>query len=99
MAEEEKRSSDVDRSSLPRPLEKEVSKTEANLMPDVAEDQAERASGSDVEKVEPVKAHVGLDRSAFPDGGLEAWLVVSGAFCCLFCSFGWINCTSPRREI
>jgi hypothetical protein len=27
-----------------------------------------------------------------PDGGREAWLVVLGAFCCMFCSFGWINC-------
>ncbi|OOQ87143.1 putative monocarboxylate permease [Penicillium brasilianum] len=27
-----------------------------------------------------------------PDGGAEAWLVVLGAFCGLFVSFGWINC-------
>ncbi|KAH0161992.1 hypothetical protein KCU67_g6121, partial [Aureobasidium melanogenum] len=27
-----------------------------------------------------------------PDGGCDAWLVVLGAFCCMFCSFGWINC-------
>lgn len=27
-----------------------------------------------------------------PDGGLKAWLVVAGAFCSLFVSFGWINC-------
>jgi len=27
-----------------------------------------------------------------PDGGFDAWLVVLGAFCCMFCSFGWINC-------
>ena len=27
-----------------------------------------------------------------PDGGRDAWLVVLGAFCCMFCSFGWINC-------
>ena len=32
------------------------------------------------------------DPSQFPDGGLAAWLVVAGAFCCVFCSFGWINC-------
>lgn len=31
------------------------------------------------------------DPDSFPDGGWEAWLAVSGAFCCLFCSFGWIN--------
>jgi hypothetical protein len=28
----------------------------------------------------------------FPDGGLEAWLVVAGGFCTVFASFGWINC-------
>jgi hypothetical protein len=27
-----------------------------------------------------------------PDGGWVAWSVVGGAFCCLFTSFGWINC-------
>ncbi|KAE8150439.1 major facilitator superfamily domain-containing protein [Aspergillus avenaceus] len=27
-----------------------------------------------------------------PDGGLRAWMVVLGAFCGLFVSFGWINC-------
>lgn len=32
------------------------------------------------------------DPKSFPDGGWEAWLVVSGAFCVMFCSFGWINC-------
>ncbi|KAB8227597.1 major facilitator superfamily domain-containing protein [Aspergillus alliaceus] len=26
-----------------------------------------------------------------PDGGLTAWLMVLGAWCVLFCSFGWIN--------
>ncbi|KAJ5971862.1 uncharacterized protein N7479_001780 [Penicillium vulpinum] len=27
-----------------------------------------------------------------PDGGAQAWLVVLGAFCGLFVSFGWISC-------
>lgn len=27
-----------------------------------------------------------------PDGGLEAWIVVAGGWCCLFVSFGWITC-------
>ena len=31
-----------------------------------------------------------------PDGGAQAWLVVLGAFCGLFVSFGWINCKSCR---
>ncbi|KAE8140530.1 major facilitator superfamily domain-containing protein [Aspergillus pseudotamarii] len=26
-----------------------------------------------------------------PDGGLTAWFMVLGAWCVLFCSFGWIN--------
>jgi len=26
-----------------------------------------------------------------PDGGMDAWLVVFGAWCCSFVSFGWIN--------
>ena len=78
---EEKRSSDV------RPSwERAESKTEASAMPDVAEN----ASISDVEKAGPAKPNAGVDPSAFPDGGMEAWLVVSGAFCCLFCSFGWM---------
>lgn len=29
-----------------------------------------------------------------PDGGLEAWLVVVGAWCTSFCSFGWVNSES-----
>ncbi|KAH8598926.1 monocarboxylate permease-like protein [Bisporella sp. PMI_857] len=32
------------------------------------------------------------DTNTFPDGGLEAWLVVVGGFCTIFASFGWINC-------
>lgn len=31
-----------------------------------------------------------------PDGGFQAWMVVVGAFCGLFVSFGWINCKSPH---
>lgn len=33
----------------------------------------------------------GIDPRSFPDGGLSAWLCVVGGWCCLFCSFGWIN--------
>lgn len=34
-----------------------------------------------------------------PDGGLQAWMVVVGAFCGLFVSFGWINCKSPHSAV
>lgn len=38
----------------------------------------------------PAQASFG---SAPPDGGMRAWLVVVGAWCTSFCSFGWINST------
>ena len=50
----------------------------------------EKAAGSDVEKEEE-KPPGPMDPRSFPDGGFEAWLVISGAWCCLICSFGWIN--------
>ncbi|KAI5806161.1 major facilitator superfamily domain-containing protein [Geopyxis carbonaria] len=56
--------------------------------------RTEKAAAGDhmgtVEKQETVLS-VHHPRS-FPDGGLQAWLCVFGGFCCLFCSFGWINC-------
>lgn len=27
-----------------------------------------------------------------PQNGLQAWLTILGGFCCLFVSFGWVNC-------
>ncbi|KAH5439841.1 hypothetical protein HBI47_044980 [Parastagonospora nodorum] len=33
-----------------------------------------------------------LHPSQFPDGGKQAYLCLLGGFCCLFCSFGWLNC-------
>lgn len=32
--------------------------------------------------------------SDVPDGGFAAWLVVFGAWCTSFCSFGWLNGSS-----
>jgi hypothetical protein len=29
--------------------------------------------------------------SPAPDGGFNAWSVLAGSWCVLFCSFGWIN--------
>ncbi|TIA03892.1 monocarboxylate permease-like protein-like protein [Aureobasidium pullulans] len=33
-----------------------------------------------------------FDPSQFPDGGTNAWLCALGGSCCLFASFGWLNC-------
>lgn len=40
------------------------------------------------------ESHVpsGPGPAAFPDRGLQAWLVVMGGFFAVFASFGWINC-------
>ncbi|KAI0738847.1 major facilitator superfamily domain-containing protein [Daedaleopsis nitida] len=34
---------------------------------------------------------VGAPRDAFPDGGMDAWFTVFGAFLALFCTFGQLN--------
>ncbi|PQE13544.1 monocarboxylate permease protein [Rutstroemia sp. NJR-2017a WRK4] len=33
----------------------------------------------------------GFNPADFPDGGATAWAVVAGAWCCLFCSWGWVT--------
>ncbi|KAJ5658503.1 monocarboxylate transporter [Penicillium longicatenatum] len=45
---------------------------------------------------EPKPIETGLPKQSWnndaaPDGGAKAWLVVLGAWCALFCTFGWIN--------
>ncbi|KAI1957045.1 hypothetical protein LOZ58_005967 [Ophidiomyces ophidiicola] len=32
------------------------------------------------------------------DHGLRAWLTVAGAWCCLFCGFGWVNAIGVFQE-
>ncbi|KAM0481980.1 hypothetical protein ACHAPX_003314 [Trichoderma viride] len=43
----------------------------------------------------PAQAPIGI---APPDGGLRAWLVVVGAWCTSFCSFGWINSVGAFQD-
>ncbi|MCJ1482695.1 hypothetical protein MMC06_002861, partial [Schaereria dolodes] len=80
---------DLNSSSNSHSLDPVAQETEANILPAV-----EQEPQGDLEQQVTEKGPTpGLtDPSSFPDGGLEAWLVVFGAFCCLFCSFGWINC-------
>ncbi|KAI9697881.1 MAG: hypothetical protein M1820_007668 [Bogoriella megaspora] len=39
-----------------------------------------------------------LNPADFPEGGAKAWLVVAGGWCCLFVSFGWINCIGVFQD-
>ena len=48
-------------------------------------------SQSDTEH-DVLEANLVDSHDSCPDGGIRAWMVVLGGFCCLFCSFGWINC-------
>lgn len=40
----------------------------------------------------------GMNPADFPDGGLEAWLVVFGGWCALFCTFGLVNCVGVFQQ-
>lgn len=51
---------------------------------------APAGTASDLEKIPSAGAVP--NPADFPDGGLQAWLVVLGGFCTIFASFGWINC-------
>ncbi|KAI5859788.1 MFS general substrate transporter [Durotheca rogersii] len=64
--------------------------TNANIFP-----EPESVIEADMEKggvVPPAGAPPGFNPADFPDGGLEAWLVVAGGFCALFSTFGLVNC-------
>jgi hypothetical protein len=64
--------------------------TEANTFPErEAEAEADPEKGGEVPK--PAVVPGGINPADFPDGGLQAWLVVLGGWCCLAASFGWIN--------
>jgi hypothetical protein len=64
---------------------------------DISKNQAEEGAESDAagEKAERSSETVvpAYSKDA-PDGGTVAWLVVLGAWCTSFCSFGWINSKS-----
>lgn len=57
--------------------------------PDIEQRPADKALGESQTGPEPVNP---WHPSQFPDGGRNAYLCLLGAFCCLFCSFGWLNC-------
>ncbi|KUL83909.1 hypothetical protein ZTR_06852 [Talaromyces verruculosus] len=44
-----------------------------------------------LEKTAPTHRVPEAKKNDAPDGGMQAWSVVLGSWCVLFCSFGWIN--------
>ncbi len=85
---EEKKLVDHDHSLPQHGVPKDVQETEANVLPDTSDELDLEKAGN---AIQPAKTPGPMDPGSFPDGGMEAWLVVSGGFACLFCSFGWIN--------
>lgn len=72
--------------------------TEANMYPDpenVVEADLEKGG---VNPQQPVGPPPGINPADFPDGGFQAWLVVFGGWCGLFCTFGLINCIGVFQE-
>ncbi len=73
--------------------------TDRRTWADVTEKDAPReAPDTDLEKASPEAAAPAavpppgaFNPADIPDGGLEAWLVVFGTWCGLFCTFGLIN--------
>ncbi|KAF4989419.1 hypothetical protein FGRMN_9144 [Fusarium graminum] len=78
-------------------------KTDAIVHPESANAVAadlERGEGDDEKKHQQPSAGPppGMAPADFPDGGLEAWLVVFGGWCALFCTFGVINCVGVFQK-
>ncbi|KAH9217959.1 major facilitator superfamily transporter [Leptodontidium sp. 2 PMI_412] len=46
----------------------------------------------------PASTASAWNSSDAPDGGVTAWLVVFGAWCTSFCSFGWLNSIGTFQE-
>lgn len=59
---------------------------------DIEKDSQLQQDPQQEQAVQLSKEGTGPDPNAFPDGGFEAWLVIAGGFCAVFCGFGWINC-------
>ncbi|CAK7227138.1 hypothetical protein SCUCBS95973_006441 [Sporothrix curviconia] len=59
---------------------------------DDEENNNNNQNNKDESAAPPPAGPPGMSPADFPDGGLEAWLVVFGGWCGLFCTFGLINC-------
>ncbi|KAL9595450.1 MAG: hypothetical protein Q9219_006441 [cf. Caloplaca sp. 3 TL-2023] len=55
--------------------------TEASTLPDTSDENPSDIKDVEDGNTDPPPVFAGIDPSSFPDGGLQAWLAVSGAFC------------------
>ncbi|SPO05647.1 related to monocarboxylate transporter 2 [Cephalotrichum gorgonifer] len=63
--------------------------------PDLTSASLPREPEHDAEKATPSQKPLA---PAPPDGGAKAWLVILGAWCASFCSFGWVNSIGVFQE-
>jgi hypothetical protein len=85
---------DAMRTSDERTLSKTGSQNTETVAKSFPETKIEAEAEADLDNagVPPKAVAGGINPADFPDGGLEAWLVVFGGWLGLFTSFGWINC-------
>lgn len=87
-------SSTLDKPVYPNYYQQDVSTsnltTSSLVKPDDPTDNSEK-SGNLAQSTGPPKNEA-------PDGGFRAWAAVAGGFCCLFVSFGWINCIGVFQD-
>jgi hypothetical protein len=89
------------RPSLQGRIPSQQTETIANEIPerqDVAEADIEKTGAAGPEKPTAGGPPPGMRPEDFPDGGFQAWLVVFGGWCALFCTFGLINCIGVFEE-
>lgn len=86
---------DSDKPSLDR-IPSQNKETQANIIAEpenVAEADIEQNKGdAPAQPAAGPPPGSGWHPSDFPDGGLQAWLVVFGGWCGLFCTFGFVSC-------
>lgn len=65
---------------------------EADIEKGLAEDDTDHEKNPGAAPAAGPQPGSGFHPSDFPDGGLQAWLVVFGGWCALFATFGFVSC-------
>ncbi|CAM1503813.1 Fc.00g014040.m01.CDS01 [Cosmosporella sp. VM-42] len=91
------------RPSSPQRIPSQNKETDANIYPEPSNAvEADLERGEKDAKPEggapPPGPPPGMAPGDFPDGGTEAWLVVFGGWCALFCTFGLVNCVGVFQK-